>query len=178
MARKDSGARRQSKTFAPMAVRRIVLTYEQTSLEDLPTETAALCYAAREATRLAYAPYSRFRVGVAAEVDGVARPVLAANVENAAYPQCLCAEAALLGRIHAQHPGSPIRRIAIAVEGEGAAAEGAGPCGGCRQQLFEAEARQGGQPIALLLVGGDGGVRVIGSCRDLLPLGFAFGGAR
>ena len=157
-----------------MPTRRITFAYEQTTLAALPAAAATLCRAARAATALAYAPYSRFRVGCAAEVEGVGAPVPAANLENAAYPQCLCAEAALLGRLHGQYPGRVIRAIAIAVDGEGASAEGAGPCGSCRQQLFEAEARQGGLPIALYLVGGGDGVRVIERCGDLLPLGFSF----
>ena len=157
-----------------MPVRRIVLRYEATTLADLPPAAAALCRAARAATALAYAPYSRFRVGCAADVEDVGAPVPAANLENAAYPQCLCAEAALLGRLASQYPGRAIRAIAIAVEGDGARVEGAGPCGSCRQQLFEAELRQGGRPIALYLVGADDGVRVIGRCGDLLPLGFSF----
>lgn len=151
----------------------ITFTYSVQALEALSPTQQALCQMARDATTRAYAPYSRFRVGCAAEVEGVRELIEAANLENAAYPQCICAEAGLLARIHAQYPRRPIRRIAIAVDGDGASVEGAAPCGSCRQQLYEAEARQGGRPIALLLVGADDTVRLIDSCSDLLPLGFS-----
>ncbi len=141
-------------------------------LAELAPEQLALCDAAREATKLSYSPYSNFRVGCAARLDGVEGLVLAANLENAAYPQCICAEAALLARVHAQYPGHTISELAIAVDGPAARAEGAGPCGSCRQQLFEAEIRQAGAPIKLYLIGADDSVRVLESCGSLLPLGF------
>ena len=157
-----------------MPLKTVTLTYSEALQADLPTAHRALCEAARAATALAYAPYSRFRVGCAARLEGVGAFVTAANLENAAYPQCICAEAGLLAQARHRFPGVAIRQLAVAVEGEGATAEGAGPCGSCRQQLFEAEARQGGQPIELTLVGGDGRVRIIERCGDLLPLGFRF----
>ena len=152
----------------------VTFEYEHTELAALDPRRRALCMAAREATKLAYAPYSRFRVGCAALLAGVEGFVPAANLENAAYPQCICAEAGLLARLHSQYPGVRILAIAIAVDGQGADPAGAGPCGSCRQQLFEAEARQANLPIALYLVGADNSVRVIKCCADLLPLGFSF----
>ncbi len=141
-------------------------------LAELSDEERALCAAARAAIELSYAPYSRFRVGCAAHLEGVAELVLAANLENAAYPQCLCAEAVLLGRVHAQYPGVVMKALAIAVDGVGAQEDGAGPCGSCRQQLFEAERRQDGAPVRLYLVGAGENVRILESCGALLPLGF------
>ena len=157
-----------------MARRTLQLEYQELPLAGLSRERQVACKAARAAVALAYAPYSRFRVGCAAEVAGAPELVPAANLENAAYPQCICAEAGLLAQVRARFPEQDIVRIAIAVEGEGASEEGAGPCGSCRQQLFEAEARQGGRAIELLLVGGNDVVRVIASASDLLPLGFHF----
>lgn len=157
-----------------MAQASITLTYEVADLTALAPAERALCEAAREATALAYAPYSRFRVGCAARLAGVDEFIPAANLENAAYPQCICAEAGLLARIHAQYPGRVIEALAIAVAGAGASDEGAGPCGSCRQQLFEAEARQGGRAIRLHLVGGNDVVRTMSDCAGLLPLGFRF----
>ena len=157
-----------------MPTRTVTLTYHELALSELPAAHRELCTSARAATSLAYAPYSRFRVGCAAKLQGVNELVTAANLENAAYPQCICAEAGLLAQIQHRYPGAVIRQIAIAVEGEGATADGAGPCGSCRQQLFEAESRQGGQAIELTLVGNAGRVRVLERCGDLLPLGFRF----
>lgn len=157
-----------------MVSRQITLSYSVETMSALDAELGDLCRAAIDATKLSYSPYSRFRVGCAARLRDSRSVVCAANLENAAYPQCICAEAALLAQLNALHPGAAVEAIAIAVEGEGARPEGAGPCGSCRQQLFEAEMRQGRQPIRLLLVGSDNTVRIIESCSDLLPLGFSF----
>jgi len=55
----------------------------------------ALLQAARAAQRQAYAPYSHYPVG-AAVLDDQGRIHAGCNVENAAYPEGLCAEAAAL----------------------------------------------------------------------------------
>lgn len=148
------------------------ITYEEFTAEALGAVNARLCAAAEQAVDLAYAPYSRFRVGAAAQLeDGTLVP--AANLENAAYPQCLCAEATLLGALHTQHPGR--RVVAVAVCAREAAGDwvAASPCGSCRQQLLEAERRQGAD-IALLLHRPGGPTLRFASAAALLPLGFAF----
>ena len=53
----------------------------------------------------AYAPYSDFKVGVAALVDD-GRIVLGCNVENASYGVGLCAECGLVSALHATGGGS------------------------------------------------------------------------
>ena len=90
-----------------------------------------LLEAARAARGYAYAPYSKFAVG-AALLDDQGRIHAGCNVENAAYPQGLCAEAVAIG--HLVLAGG--RRImAAAVVGEGPRL--VTPCGGCRQKLRE-----------------------------------------
>ena len=150
----------------------IAVSYVTAALDALDARDAELSRAARLATERAYAPYSNFHVGAAAWVAGRPEPLLAANVENAAFPQCICAEAALIAAANATEHGRPIEAIAIAIASSRAQATGAAPCGSCRQQLFETEVRQGGSGIRLLLVGSNDEVRVFESCAQLLPLGF------
>ena len=90
-----------------------------------------LLEAARAARGYAYAPYSKFNVG-AALLDEQGRIHAGCNVENAAYPQGLCAEAVALG--HLVLAGGQ-RITAVAVVGEGPRL--VTPCGGCRQKLRE-----------------------------------------
>jgi cytidine deaminase len=90
-----------------------------------------LLESARAARGYAYAPYSKFSVG-AALLDEQGRIHAGCNVENAAYPQGLCAEAVALGHL-VLAGGKHI--TAVAVVGEGAHL--VTPCGGCRQKLRE-----------------------------------------
>jgi len=105
------------------------------NLTDLPSLTPdridALLAAARAARGHAHAPYSHFAVG-AALLDEQGRIHAGCNIENAAYPQGLCAEAVAIG--HLVLAGGQ-RIVAAAVVGEGAGL--VTPCGGCRQKLRE-----------------------------------------
>lgn len=90
-----------------------------------------LLHAARAARLKAYAPYSKFLVG-AAVLDEQGRIHAGCNVENAAYPQGVCAEA---GALSAMVLAGGTRAVAVAVVGTGNA--WITPCGGCRQKLRE-----------------------------------------
>ena len=90
-----------------------------------------LILAARLARQKAYAPYSRFLVG-AAVLDESGNIHAGCNVENAAYPQGLCAEA---GALSAMILAGGQRACAVAVVGGGVT--WITPCGGCRQKLRE-----------------------------------------
>lgn len=86
---------------------------------------------AADAMQMAYAPYSRYKVGAAALVDD-GRLVSGCNVENASYGVGLCAECALVGDLHMSGGG---RLVAfVCVNGDGQTIM---PCGRCRQLLFE-----------------------------------------
>jgi cytidine deaminase len=124
----------------------------------------ALLAAAREARGHAYAPYSKFAVG-AALLDEQGRIHAGCNVENAAYPQGLCAEAVALG--HLVLAGG--RRIA-AVAVVGAGPRLVTPCGGCRQKLREF----GGDEVPVL-VGDMTGLRGRFTLGELLPASFGPG---
>lgn len=99
------------------------------------TQHQALLAAARAAQRKAYAPYSHYQVG-AAVLDDQDRIHTGCNVENAAYPEGLCAEAAALS---AMVLAGSTRALAVLVVGNGGKNHSAWtkPCGGCRQKLRE-----------------------------------------
>ncbi len=92
---------------------------------------AELLRAACAVREHAHAPYSRFKVGAALR-DEAGRIHAGCNVENAAYPQSLCAEAVALGALVA---AGGARVTAAAVVGDAPAP--VTPCGGCRQKLAE-----------------------------------------
>ncbi|MEQ6121933.1 cytidine deaminase [Reichenbachiella sp. MALMAid0571] len=133
-------------------------------------ETILVCKA-KEALNNAYAPYSDFFVGAAVLLED-GSIVLGSNQENAAYPSGLCAERVALFHIGANYPGKVILKIAVAAKPKNAIEYvQAGPCGSCRQVIFEYRNNQK-QPINLLLVQPDNEV-IKTEVNDLLP--FAFG---
>lgn len=90
-----------------------------------------LCKKAQEMTKMAYAPYSNFRVGAALECkDGTV--FTGCNIENAAYSPTNCAERTAVFKAVSEGYRSFVR-IAIAGETEQFCA----PCGVCRQVLQE-----------------------------------------
>lgn len=95
-------------------------------------DLADLVAHARHVRTRAYAPYSRYAVGAAIRADDGSIHV-GCNVENAAYPEGLCAEAVALGAMVA---AGRRRLVAVAVAG-GDAETPPTPCGGCRQKLME-----------------------------------------
>ncbi|WP_353357576.1 cytidine deaminase [Intrasporangium sp. DVR] len=111
---------------------------------------------AEELMHRAYAPYSRFPVGVAGLVDD-GRVVVGCNVENAAYGVGLCAECGMVSHLHATGGG---RLVAVfCVGSDGAALM---PCGRCRQTLWE----NGGPECLLMTPEG------VLSMREVLPQAF------
>jgi cytidine deaminase len=124
-------------------------------------DLAALADAARAARERAHAPYSRFRVG-AALLDEHGRVHAGCNVENAAYPQSLCAEAVALGAL-VTAGGARVRAVVVAGDG----AETIVPCGGCRQKL--AEFASADAPVVSV---DDTQTRARHTLGELLPFGF------
>jgi cytidine deaminase len=116
----------------------------------------ALTAAAVEVMRRAYAPYSRFPVGVAGLVDD-GRIVVGCNVENACYGVGLCAECGMVSSLHASGGG---RLVAVScVDAHGNALM---PCGRCRQLLWE----NGGSSCQILTPEG------VQTMAQVLPLAF------
>jgi homotetrameric cytidine deaminase len=128
------------------------------SYSDLLSDSAtALLDAARAVMSNAHVPYSHFPVGAALRGAGGGIHV-AANVENAAYPQSQCAEASAIGAMVA---AGETRITAIAVVAQNL--DVCPPCGGCRQRLSEFA----GPDTPVHLGGG-----VTTTLGELLPLSF------
>src|SRR3954468_6202729 len=121
----------------------------------------ALLEAAAAVMRNAHVPYSRFPVGAALRTpDGTIHA--AANVENAAYPQGQCAEAAAIGVMVAAG-AKEIAEVAVVAE----RMDICPPCGACRQRLSEFA-----KPDTKVHLGRPGGPRRALTMAELLPLGF------
>lgn len=124
----------------------------------------ALIAAAWAARAHAYAPYSGFAVGAA--ILGASGMVHAGcNVENAAYPGGLCAEAAAVAALIAAGE-RVIRAVVVATD----SAQPVPPCGGCRQKLAEFAA-----PEVPVLMVTKAGLRAEMTLGDLLPGAFGPG---
>lgn len=138
--------------------------------DELSQADQALVTAAKEATRLSYAPYSKFSVGAAAQLaNGII--VKGSNQENAAYPSGLCAERTALFYANSQYPDQPVEALAVAARTESDFIDSPiPPCGACRQVMLETEARFN-HPYRILLFGKKG-IYEISRVTDLLPLSF------
>jgi cytidine deaminase len=79
----------------------------------------------------AYAPYSNFEVGAAIKSE-TGDVFCGCNVENAAYPQGICAEAGAIAAMIANGQRN-ITEVVVAADSESPVT----PCGGCRQKLAE-----------------------------------------
>lgn len=109
----------------------------------------------------AHAPYSGVHVSAVAETPE-GKLYGGVNVENAAYPQGVCAEASA---ISAAVTAGETRLVRVFVSSN--LPEPIWPCGGCRQKIFEfAEA---GCEVVTLAPDGRTDSRTI---EQLLPLGF------
>ena len=128
--------------------------------EALQSELLATARAARAA---AYAPYSNYLVGAALLAED-GRIFGGCNVENAAYPQGVCAEA---GAISAMVLAGQRRARAVLVAGGGAHL--CSPCGGCRQKLREF---CGDPKTFVVMAANENGVQRRWTLEDLLPQSF------
>jgi len=110
----------------------------------------------------AYAPYSKFKVGVAIKtIDGSV--FSGVNVENAAYPEGTCAEAAAIAAMCATGQREIVEVYVIAD-----CKEPVPPCGGCRQKL--AEFSKPDVPVTMATIAGKEKTIVV---SDLLPGSFS-----
>ena len=155
-----------------MKIKKITFELEiYNSLDELPLKEQELMQCAIAASKDAYAPYSKFRVGASVLLANK-EIVNGNNQENACYPAGLCAERVAMFYAGAKYPNVTAKMIAITVSSdEIKISKPAAPCGNCRQALSEYEIKQK-EPIVLLLMGDGGQVYKCNSIAAILPLGF------
>lgn len=121
---------------------------------------AELIKAAQQVRELAYAPYSKYKVG-AALLGKSGRIYTGCNVENASYGATICAERAAV--VKAVSDGEQdFQALAVVVDGEVPSS----PCGICRQFLAEF-----GTGLGLILVNLKGD-RIDSTLEEYLPEAF------
>lgn len=148
----------------------INISIQSYQLDELSPQDQELVQVAIEATKNAYANYSRFYVGAALRLEN-GKMVIGANQENAAFPSGLCAERTAVFAAQANYPDSPIDTLAIVARNEkGVLSNPITPCGACRQVILEIEDRYK-KPIKILLYGTQK-IYCVRSVKDLLPLSF------
>ena len=123
----------------------------------------ALIEAAKKVRLHAHAPYSGYRVG-AVLLDENGQAHSGCNVENAAFPEGVCAEANAIGSM-VTAGGKKI--VAIAAVGGKDEIVACTPCGGCRQKILEFA----DEDTRILLIGDSGDIEGY-SIEDLLPASF------
>lgn len=112
-----------------------------------------------EARRQAYVPYSNYPVGAAVRTKS-GRVFTGVNVENAAYPQTMCAERVAIFK--AVSEGELEFDVISVVTNNGGS-----PCGGCRQVMAEF-----GLDTVVLIADGEGRLKKEMTVADLLPEAF------
>jgi len=122
-------------------------------------EKQALIDLANEARRRAYVPYSHYPVGAALRTKS-GRLYTGVNVENAAYPQTMCAERVAIFKAVSEGE-SEFEVIAVVTN------NGGSPCGGCRQVMAEF-----GLDTIVLMANGQGELVKEATVNELLPEAF------
>lgn len=119
----------------------------------------ALIDLANTARQHAYVPYSNYPVGAALRTK-TGRLYTGVNVENAAYPQTMCAERVAIFK--AVSDGEKDFEVISVVTNNGGS-----PCGGCRQVMAEF-----GLDTVVLLADGSGRLVKETTVKELLPDAF------
>jgi cytidine deaminase len=114
---------------------------------------------AQQARQWAYAPYSNYQVG-AALLTRRGDIFSGANVENAAYPTCMCAERVAIYKAVSEGQRE-FTAIAVVTK------NGGSPCGSCRQVLAEF-----GLDTVVLIADAAGNLLQEVTVADLLPGAF------
>jgi cytidine deaminase len=119
-------------------------------------EKIELIKIASEVRKWAYVPYSKYQVGAAVLTDS-GRIYDGVNIENAAYPVCVCGERTAIFKA-VSNGERKFQAIAIVTK------DGGMPCGSCRQVMAEFS------PDMLVIVAKeDGKIMSENVLSDLLP---------
>lgn len=143
---------------------------KEIKFDELTMQQQELLYEAEKVMETAYNPYSNFYVGAAILAqDGTI--ITGSNVENAAYGSTICAERAAL--LKANSMGKRMYdRIAIIARGANFdTTEVTGPCGSCRQMIYESS-QISGKNIEIIMSTTKKDKIVIAGIEELLPLAF------
>ncbi|HSK66093.1 MAG TPA: cytidine deaminase [Anaerolineales bacterium] len=122
-------------------------------------EKQSLVDLANAARQHAYVPYSNYPVGSSLRTK-TGRVYTGVNVENAAYPQTMCAERVAMFK--AVSEGEKKFEVITVVTDNGGS-----PCGGCRQVMAEF-----GLDTVVILADGNGRIVKEMTVRELLPEAF------
>jgi len=122
-------------------------------------EKQSLIDLANTARQRAYAPYSNYPVGAALRTK-TGRIFTGVNVENAAYPQTMCAERVAVFKAVSEGE-KEFEVISVVTD------NGGSPCGGCRQVLAEF-----GLDTIVLMADRNGKLIKETTVRELLPEAF------
>jgi len=122
-------------------------------------EKQSLIDLANKARQHAYIPYSHYPVGAALRTK-TGKIYTGVNVENAAYPQTMCAERVAIFK--AVSEGEKEFEIISVVTDNGGF-----PCGGCRQVMAEF-----GLETIVLMADGNGNLVKETTVKELLPEAF------
>ncbi|CAA0218215.1 cytidine deaminase [Tenacibaculum maritimum] len=141
------------------------------NITELSPEDKMLMEKAIESRKKAYAPYSKFNVGVALLLDN-GEIILGNNQENAAYPSGMCAERVAIWKAGSEYPQMKVKKLAITASSlQNTVDKPVGPCGACRQTLSEYEINQK-DPMEVIFMGEVGKIIKTASLLSLLPFSF------
>lgn len=122
-------------------------------------EKQSLVDLANTARQRAYVPYSQYRVGASLRTK-TGRIFTGVNIENAAYPQTMCAERIAIFKAVSEGE-KEFEAITVVTD------NGGSPCGGCRQVMAEF-----GLDTIVILAEGTGRIVKETTVKELLPDAF------
>lgn len=122
-------------------------------------ERQSLIDLANEARKKAYAPYSKYKVGAALRTKN-GNIYTGVNIENAAYPQTMCAERVAIFKAVSEGE-KEFEALSVVTD------NGGSPCGGCRQVLAEF-----GLDTIVLIANREGRLVKEMTVKELLPEAF------